>query len=117
MVNGFLTCGARAISMLAVVTWASVTHAGWAGPYTVSDARTRADAGGVTFGTVEPRANPNQCAGTDFFAIEPANFPKQALAVSLSAMISGRRVNVYLPDEGQCSGAGRPKATDVQIVL
>lgn len=117
MANGFLICGARAISMLAVVTAASMVHAGWAGPYTVSDVRTRGDAGGVTFGTVEPRANPNQCGSTDFFAIEPTNFPKQALAVLLSAMISGRRVNVYLPDVGQCGGAGRPKVTDVQIVL
>ena len=117
MANGFLSVGRRVLAMLAAATGASAVHAGWAGPYTVNDVRTRGDTGGITFGTVELRANPNQCGSTDFFAIEPANFPKQALALLLSAMISGRKVNVYLPDDGQCSSLGRPKATDVQIVL
>jgi hypothetical protein len=106
---------------VALAAFASVlcaqAHAGWKNNVDVKDVRAGITAASmVSFGTTQSMSNPAACAGVDYYAVafDVNGHHRSVLAILLTAMATGRKVNIYVVD-GQCHSTGRPLVQDVTI--
>lgn len=104
-----------AIMTIASVAFVEVAHAGWAWLQTRHPINIRTNANFIGFRTTEAIQNPANCPTAEFYAIPTTYDSKSALAVLLSANLSGRTVSIYVADNLCDATSGRPVVTDVQM--
>jgi hypothetical protein len=80
--------------------------------YNVHPTDIRSSANFLGFRTTEAIQNPASCGDSDFYAIPAAYDSKAAMAILLTANVSGRTVTI-LVSASLCATNGRPVVTDV----
>ncbi len=101
------------ISTLLISTF-SIAGGSWAYDLTVKNVRNDGDNARMTFSTVEQISNPAACVNTDHYGVDTTNDPKGATAVLLTALVTGKKVDVFV-DDTTCDINGRPSVSDVLI--
>jgi hypothetical protein len=105
---------AMVVASMLALSWTSASEAAWQLQLTPTQVGS-AEASGeyIWFSVSGAVSNPAGCSNTDLFVVR--SLPKNALAILLTAHVSGKRIRAHVSDTSCDTPTGRPLVTEVAI--